>query len=206
MSYAVEDRLPLLGAAVQVTRAITPDGKNILTPEPPGLRAPVRGLGMQMSPLVTLVDTPEGIKGPVTLEGGIRLTLAVGRKEVRIDKVFDGQKKTAGQDDVEIALTSAAHDGDVATISLQIKTNPEKGHSPSYDSRSGFGFALVDAQGKRIGRITGWSQTGGPDNARLSLTVSNVPEGADDLTLVFAFPDTVETKEFPFTLKDVPLP
>ncbi len=216
MDYAVEERLRVLGGRVGFRKATTRDGTDLLKDQAAALdRADAMektagheaaDFTMDPSPYLVLKDRPEGVKGPLRIEGVVRLTFAVGRKELRIDKVFAGEKRTAEAGNVRLDLTSGVREGVSGAINLKIAADPPKGRNINYDSRLGFGFTVVDANGKKQGKFTGWSQEGDGKDVTITITVTDLPATTGDLALVYSYPESVETKEYPFTLKDVPLP
>ncbi|HUU43724.1 MAG TPA: hypothetical protein VMX57_08085, partial [Planctomycetota bacterium] len=205
--YAVEERLPLLGARIEFARALTPEGQNVLPRQ-------VHAGGMlpdcfrrDDAPSVEIRNPPADLAGPLTLEGNLHLWFAVGRKELRIDDVFAGVKQTAEADDIRITLLSAEKvpQGNRATIVLQMKMEESKGPILSQRHRS-FGVTLVDAAGNTCGRISGWDPTKkGPEGVTMSISMHEIPQ-TGQLSLVYIYPEEIEERDYPFTIRDVPLP
>ena len=90
----------MLGARVLFRKAISPDGKNLLENPLAAVRlkeaeVQFQALWIEPTPVVSIPDAAEAVKGPLALEGVVRLTFGVGKKELRLEKVFADGKKTA---------------------------------------------------------------------------------------------------------------
>lgn len=199
---AVEDRLGAKTCNVRFTKALAPDGTNLLpkTPEPP---AGIFGTPWTaISPSLYIPDTPEGIKGPLTLEGVLRLSLPEGRREVKVEDVFADGRKTAGDEDMLLEDVVAERRAGGARVSLTLKAADAYKKMVSYNMPEGYGFALVDPEGKKRGDFGGWSSTG----EAVTVDFRNVPEIPGKWSLLLVWPERAVTKEYPFTIRDVPLP
>ena len=82
----------------------------------------------------------------------------------------------------------------------------KKGQRPSYGASTSYGLRILDAQGKPVGRLVGWGQEGDGENTKVTLQVAALPADDDTLALVFGWPEKIETRDYPFAIKDVPLP
>lgn len=171
------------------------------------------------------------IDQPVTIEGKVSLEYVVGRRELEMVGVRlapDAAEKTAQDDGVEITLKKIDLDNRNVTITLALHFEPQ---APVFTGGrdSEFGFALVDPKGKRYRDVLGFNFTGNngsvtgsgggagyrlnenikPGEAldgTLKLTFVNVPAADGDWSIVFAYPERCEIKEFPFKIENVPVP
>jgi hypothetical protein len=147
-------------------------------------------------------DSPEGIKGPLTIEGKVLVDFLDGTGRVQVDDLFADGRKTAGDEKVRLADVGAELRAGVARVSLTLKTDEEHAGLISYELPKGYGFTLLDPEGKRRGDFGGWSSAGDS----VSIDFRNIPDVAGKWSLVLVYPERVISKEYPFTLKDVPLP
>jgi hypothetical protein len=203
---SIEDRLVPSGCAARFTVALTPDGTNVLPKAPFNMPAPAKGARRisytNWSPTMSVPDSPEGIQGPLTLEGKVQVEYFHGTRRVQVDDVFAGGRKTAGDDDVRLVDVAVDLRAGNARISFTLKTDEAHAGLVGYEMPKGYGFTLVDPAGKPQGAFGGWSSTG----EAVSLDIRNVPDVPGKWSLLLVYPERVETKEYPFTIKDVPLP
>jgi len=89
-----------------------------------------------------------------------------------------------------------------ARVSLTLKTDEAHAGLVNYDMPKGYGLSLVDPSGKPQGAFGGWSSTG----EAVSIDFRNIPDVPGKWSLVLVYPEAVTLKEYPFTIKDVPLP
>lgn len=179
---------------------------------------------------VSIQETEAAIAGPVTIEGKVMLELALGRREVKVGGIplrGFAKEQSVEAEGVEIRVTRVDLEGNRATIALSLRA--ESGTVVCTGGRdAAFGFALVDPAGKRFAdiqqfvwksenmqasggggagvRLDEYVKPGQELEGKLSLTFSNLPAADGDWSLVFLFPERREVKEYPFALKDVPLP
>ena len=201
---AVEDRFPVLECWAELTRATAGDARE--RPAQPLFERDTRkevhwyptypGLGGDFA-----VDLPEGVPGPLTIEGVVHATFAVGRKEVRIEDVLSDEPKDIAPGGWEITLTSGRDKGDAVVFTLAVrKPGPEPALMGQY-APAGMGFTLIDPKGREYRPSGGF--WGGRD--RLFFRVPRVPEVEGAWSLVYAYPERVVRQGYRFRI-DVPLP
>ena len=200
----IEDRLPVLGMTAVFTKALAADGVNHV---PAGGRLTyVSGSRTSRLLYLNLQDTPEGIRGPMTLEGKLTLEFAIGTRELRIDRVFEDDRPAVTDGDLTLTLAAATRDGERVTISVKAATEVPQSALPSFQNQSGYGLVLVDPKGGRHEQVVIRSTSRADGKATVTFEFRNVPEIAGDWTLLYTRPDRTEKRDYPFTLKDVPLP
>ena len=196
MRLFAEDRLNAAGCAIRYTKAVSADGKDILPKY--YATAPVSGSSQGLS----IPDTEEGIKGPLAIEGFMRVNFYSGVRERRADDVF-AAKQTVGDEELLLRdVVATRRNNKSVQVSLSLTGEPSRVALVTYDMPRGYGFILVDPDGKRYTTIAGWSRQG----SDTTLDFANAPEIAGKWSLLLVVPERVDTKEYPFALKDIPLP
>ena len=178
---------------------------------------------------VNLVDVPEKLDKLAEVSGKIRLDFGTGEKEIKVEDVF-GANKAGGAGGLSVLVTQASKDKDSASLKVKLARDG-KPESLPYGTSPNFGFRLVAPDGKRCegttlpGNVTARVFAGGDGNAKvavgvtivvaggadatggeLSLQFNDLPEQEGPWSLVYVFPSEIVTKEYPFTLTNVPLP
>ena len=96
---SIEGRLAPSGCTVRLTAARTPDGKNVLPNPPFNMPVPAKGARRisytNWSPTLSVPDSPEGIQGPLTLEGKVQVEYFHGTRRVQVDDVLAGGRPSA---------------------------------------------------------------------------------------------------------------
>jgi len=237
MSYFWEDRLPALTSEWQVTKVMTPDGKDLVTPEQ--VRS-IRGMGF-MNPRrtrtanygnmqVNIPEVPEGLTKLTEVSGIVRLEFGEGQKEVKINDVLAAVDKSITVDDWTITVRKAEKDQNGVSITLEVKHGDKLVSVPAAWLVGEYGFYLLAPDGQRHkGNTFGGAMMmrgawGGPaaGQANGAVMVMNVGGQGEDgkynvrfwrlgevegaWSLLLVLPEHHETREYPFTIKDVRLP
>lgn len=228
----IEDRLPVLSGQLRFTRALTRDGVNRLPPEQ--VERENRGMGRRMGwpsyfmngyLRLSAAEDPEMFDAPVTLEGVAEIELVAGRRELKLDGILGDKEKKAAADGMELTLTKAERKGVDLVVTLTVSGD---GKVPTYVAPVrgyDYGFVIVDGAGTRYREFTnciwksdrmgmqGGSGVGyrldamrGPFSGTLTLTVQGVPDAPGDWSVVFQYPEKTETREYPFSIREVPVP
>jgi len=235
-----EDRIPVLSAEGQTTKATLPDGREVAQPAQPMGRMMVGMGGGRAQSFGNLFyqanDLGEGVNKLSTLEGTIKLTAGVGPdKEIKVDDVLSEGEKSGTADGVTLTVTHqglGANNGNPdAAANLPIQVNiratrdGEAVDVPIEQTGLKYGGFLIDPEGKRytpMGFGFGGGWRGGPGRLKVvpapggnadgnaartvTLTFFNVPKTEGKWSLLVVYPGDTVTKEYPFVIKDVPLP
>ena len=229
-TYCYEDRIEPLMSAVEVKVALAPDGRNLLPPE--GARVAASGMGMgwgnqKVPPFATvsfsIPKAPDDLAKLAEISGIVRLEFGSGEKEVVINDVLNAVGKEMTFDDwtIKILKIDKNRGGLQVQIEAQYKGQPVE--LPAWmTAGSGYGWWVKDQDGGK--KTRGWSmgsgmrlampgaQGGGavaaPEAPKKGESTvyfqGNYEAGTYSLTLLL--PKVHETKEYPFILKDIPLP
>ncbi len=220
-----EDRLNISTVAVVVRKLLLPDGKDVLegATQPvaqtvtPGVRT-----RNYSSAYLSFGNVPEGTRRFSAVEGLVRVTCRVGEKAVKLDDVFAGPPRSASAGGVTLTLKSVSERRKgVAQCVVEMKREagdpaisfaPESGHVT---------FALIDPKGvrhqatleggkfgapKKTGRKNRLGQDETAEEAEFNLRFWSVPEIEGPWSLTLVWPDKVDTREYPFAIKDAPVP
>ena len=163
----------------------------------------------------------------MTIEGTVNVEFVMGQRKLKLADLFAGKEKEVEGDGVTLTLRKAERDGENVELSLTMKTD---GRTPVLlfeTSPAAYGFCLVDPRGRRHTNnfdfnwqgngIGGGGSARGfrlmrhrarpePLDGKLTLKFPRVPQVAGTWSLLYVFPERVEVKAYPFTIKDVPLP
>ena len=228
-TYYWEDRLEPILTEMRLTRAVTPEGKSVLAENAPKckpLANLARNEGEQASPpcravTCTLEHPPEGTKKLSEIAGVVRLEFGTGKKELKIDDVLKSTGKEIKQDDWTIRVKNVDNTKGSLLVEVETTYRGETTSLPESWHQGDYGWYLArggdDGEGERV--------RGGIMNRRGGLWVAGEGNGdaaavqkGDHLVffpgehkngvyrLVLALPATFESKEFPFVIKDVPVP
>jgi len=220
-----EDRLPNARVELRVTKAITPDGRNLIVPEQPGLLVPLvdpmhfgkdketsHRLGM-----VRIREVPEGLKMLAEISGVLRLKLGIGEKVVKVEDVLvGGAREPVTEDGVTITVKKAERQDNRVTVDIEARCEGGQGLASFAPESAQCAFFLVDPNGVRHpcwmkGGSFGPRAAAGPgraarEEAQLNLMFQNLPVIDGAWALLFTYPERTESREYPFTIKDVPVP
>ena len=147
---------------------------------------------------------PNMAGGKLSIEGVVHVDYAVGKKQVKFDNVFGDEhpKATDGELDMTLeAMEKGDHPGEWDAQIRVDSAGKEDGVLPD-GGRTDYGVALVDPQDKVHKEVFGWSRTG----RVVGIHFREVPKIDGVWSLTYTYPVRVETQEFPFVLKDIPLP
>jgi hypothetical protein len=241
MSCFWEDRLPALTSEWQVTKVMTPDGKNLLLPDQPGtvfgggfMHAGKGRMASYGNMQLNIPEVPEGLTKLTEVSGLVRLEFGEGQKEVKIDDVLAVVDKTITVDDWTITVKKAekdpVHGKDVVSIMVEVKHGDKLASVPAAWLVGAYGFYLLAPDGQRhkgipsggrMMRGVGWAVPGAVRAPGMDAnTVVNGPgqvgkynvrfwqlgEADGPWSLLLLLPEHHETREYPFTIKDVPVP
>jgi len=241
MSYFWEDRLAPLTTEVELTKAVTPDGKNLVPedqmtvvrsfgPRGGGMRAQTVSAGTTQ---LNIPQVPDGVTKLTEISGVVRLEFGDGKKEVSVNDVLGATDKTMplGDWSVTVKGTEKTANGGI-TVRVEVKHGEKLVWIPAAWQTGEYGFYLVDGAGGRHrsqgtgfgagvrgGRGGGRRNPGGgfapgggnpadvpEEEGKYNLRFMRVADIQGPWTLVLVLPDHYEMHEYPFTIKDVPLP
>jgi hypothetical protein len=207
LRYYLEDRLAPLTSDIAVRKVTTPDGVNVM---PPGDGAWPWGGGLSSDPWgaiwVGLPEIPRTIDRFAEVSGVVRLEFGSGVREAVLDDVVKSTGKDMKLDDWTVKVVKAdPHDGWLS-VYLDASCKGEPVNLPAWTNARGYGWWLRDGEGGKTTRGDDAFQLEQlPKKGQSAVHFhSNFQEGAWSLVLVL--PKVHETKEYPFTIKDVPLP
>ncbi len=219
-----EDRLNISTVVLQFKQVFVA-GKDILPGTPqtvaqtvtPGART--RGYAPAF---LNIAGVSEGARKFDEILGVVRVSTRLGEKSVKLDDLFAAPPGlTAAAGGVSLALKGPVDrrkTNVVIPVTLkhelgdeQISFAPEAGHAT---------FALVDPKGakyqatveggrfgaKKTGRKTKQGLDETTEEADFTLRFFNVAEADGKWALVLTWPEKVDTREYPFQLKNVPVP
>jgi hypothetical protein len=219
-----EDHVSLLSSSGRVTGATTPDGSALhivqagvvdananleaVRAEPPALPAD------RMT--VTIDKVPAGIDRIGELRATVRLEMAFGTRQLRVDDVMSGRKTVSG-DGLTLALWPREKDQPgVGTWNLSLTRDGKRERVYASPGGAPYGVFIVDPDGKRyrggviLNLAAGQPGAGGDGApgrpADYLLQFAELPKLPGNWSLVYVYPEKVVTKEYDVKLKDVPLP
>lgn len=228
-----ESRLPVGWMHVKITGVSTPDGRSLdLSQEKligPDRSTPPRETLIvdRSSPAcyahLSLADVAEGAGKLAKIEGVVSVGLASGEKEVRVDDISSAKEHRFAGDGFALVASNLRRERESLRLNLTVVTTVPV--ALSHDEAR-WGLLLVDPKGKRYSLSTpGHFARPAPSAARLAelgITAApgvvgeeqhfdagfydKVPQMDGKWSMVFVYPQEYEKREFPFTIKDVPLP
>jgi hypothetical protein len=227
-----EDRLPLLSMGGEVRKVTLPDGRVIA--HPAGTIAmsnasrgrPFEGFSYRAS------DLGDGVNKLSSMEGVVRVTAAAGpNRQIQVQDVLsEGEKTGEGEDGLRLTVSrNPATDnkewGEGGAVQLSIRaTRDGKPTDVPIGAGEKCGVFLIDPQGNRHPATQVIVARGGPDlmglgedavppregvslaSTTVTATFAALAKLDGKWSLLFVYPGDTQTKEYPFTIKDVPLP
>ena len=207
LRYYLEDRLSPLTSDIEVRKVTTPDGVNVL---PPDDGTWPWGGGLSSDPWgaiwVGLPEIPRTIDRFTEISGVVRLEFGSGVREVVLDDAAHSAGKEMKFDDWTLKVVKAfPHDGWLS-VYIDASCKGEPVNLPAWTSARGYGWWLRGGEGGEKTRgDNAFQREQLPKKGQSAVHFhGNFQEGAWSLVLVL--PKVRETREYPFTLKDVPLP
>lgn len=235
LNYFWEDRLPVIEKTASATRVTDPDGRQLKLASDVQVPRVFFGHRRAATPAsrlqVVIPELPKGLKKIGEIEGIVKLTTGAGRRTIKINGVFADGEKTASQGDVTLTVSSVNRRGPQGMFNLSLTAGGKETHFPDYPSNSQYGVCLVDPNGRqhhgmisrrghmvfrtahaggggmvenlvvRLDRRNGRANTG-----KASVTFRNLPRVEGAWTLVYTMPEKTVTREYPFKIKETPLP
>ncbi len=235
LTWFWEDRLGPLTEEIELTKAVTPKGDSLLPTTPEGRRKanPMGFMGMpgfKPAPCATVqfslpMPAPDA-RTVAELSGVVRLEFATGEREVMIDDVFAKVGKEVKVDDWTITVKKVDGQKNALLVTIEAKYKGEPVDLPSYWTAGTYGWYVQTTEGgKRTrgfsygsGRATvgvAWGLDGGRLNPQARAQPVQKGESAvyfqgeyeaGVTNVVLVLPKLHETREYPFTIKDIPLP
>ena len=234
VSYAYEDRIEPLMSEAEVKSALAPDGKNFLTADAPPMRGRWGGMnavnGKQVVPpfssfMLMVPDVPDDLAKLSEISGIVRLEFGSGEKEVTIDDVVNAVGKELKFDDWTIKVVKVDKNKWGLQVQVEATYKGQPVDLPAYMTAGSYGWWVKGGEdGKKvrgfnygIGRAA-WGGPGGPRAGNMVVIGGQPPaKGQQSITfqgnfeagtysLTLLLPTVHETKEYPFTIKNVPLP
>jgi len=233
MSYYYEDRLSAILSEMEIKRILAPDGKDIPLPANPIFRGNQWGMGtgggtQQLPPfstaMVMLPEAPEDLAKIAELSGVVRLTFGSGEKEVTIDDVLNAVGKEMKFDDWTVRILKAEKSKWGLQVQVEAKYKDQPVDIPPWMTAGGYGWWVKGAEGGKKTRGYSYGGYGGllaraPAGQGEAVAVNPAPPKKGESTVMFQgnfeagtwsltllLPAVHETREYPFTLKDIPLP
>ncbi len=220
-----EDRLPVVVSDAWVTTVTAPDGRKLIALEPePNKELPegfpewhqhssysdMGNTGVSGELQFSLPEVPAGLQKFATVEGVVRLKLGVGEKSIEVGNIFQGQPKTTEADGISVTLNRATRDEDTVHLSLIMVTDG-RCPMPSLGKQANrFGLKLQDPKGALHSDLGGGGFSGSGwgtgFRGQLEITVCGVPDIPGEWTLIYTYPEKLEPRDYPFKIRDVPVP
>jgi hypothetical protein len=220
-----EARLPVLNGVPVITKAVTDDGVELPVPDTNFARYQgFMGNNMGMNS-IGFQQVPGEVGRRLTLEGVARMRFGVGPKEIRFEDVLapakkaeDGKADEAKGDPKEADVMSIRTDELKMTLKdpvraadhFQVTVDGEGTQDcpPMRSSSTVYGLFLEDAKGGRTpGQLQFSSTSSGPNGFSFQGNwIFNVQVGEGKYALVFVHPQKIITKDYPFILRNVPMP
>ncbi len=224
-----EDRLPVqLGAAV-VTRAVTADGVELHPNYPkyqirPGVhhrRGGFRRLLPRGYFTVHFRTIPAQTKTIAEISGTLTLQVGSGETVFAIDNVFEAEGRSVTKDGLTIAAACIERAGGALWIALRATRGGKPARLGYYTEGSPYGIYLVTPDGKRLRSIRfsadrlsarNFSDKMKPllsrpfDKANHFVCFRRFERTEGPWSLIYCRPQKGGTREYPFTIRDIPLP
>ena len=222
LTYFWEDRLQPICTEIELTRAVTPEGKDVL-PADARMRkmtAATARAGNKypacyraMFPMQPAGDA----KKLSEVSGVMRMEFGAGDREVVLHDVVNAVGKTIAADDRIVTIKYVDRSDHGLQLVIEVKHQGQVVPMPASWQTDAYGwFVTTGAGGQRVRgfgaagyvSVRPWAGGGNEtpiakDNIYLRFRGDFAP-GASDLVLVL--PKTHETREYPFAIKDVPVP
>jgi len=194
-----EDSIPVISSHGKVTRAVTPDGatlEQLEAPVPPR-REPPGGVIV-----VCLRPPPVGLRALGAIEGVVQLELGTGERAVRLEDALTGEGKTIAVGGVPFEIVARRGE-----TSVDLTLKPTRDDAAEVISGGAapqrYGFFLEDPNGQRY---AGHMAARSDPKAEVRLQFSDLGAVGGPWSLVYVFPQRRVRKDYPFTIKDVPVP
>ena len=195
-----EERLPVIFAAVVVTKVAAPGGKTVTVKRATTKRP------LWATPTIRYTATATGPQDlgirSADIEGFVMLEHAVGRREAVVRDVFAAKPEPFTVGGLTLNVTAAKRVGREVRVTVEGTT---KGACPSFVTNNpDYGLFLRDAAGKqyKLRRGAGPYVTGGYK----SEVIFAVDKAPGPYALVLVHPERTGTREHPFVLSNVPVP
>ena len=203
-----------------VERAVVVNGKVHQVPDVSAVTKPPPATNA--GTVVAKIDAvPLKMQGLKSVEGTVRLTLGLGRKDLKIQDVLGGKNTTAEAGEDKVVVTQARRGTNSINLAIRCTSNGSRVDLRTLDAMAPYGVRLVAADGTQVETtiLKRKSALAAPEGGEGQAAVVP-PEEEDDFiaafvnppniegawTLVVTVPETRATKDFAFKLSDVPLP
>jgi hypothetical protein len=192
MSYFWEDRLAPITTEVELTKAQTPDGKNLMPDDQftvvralgggrqGGLRQRTMGAGTTQ---VNIPEVPDGLKQLTEISGIVRLEFGDGQKEVSINDVLAAADKTVQIGEWTLTVKGTEKTANAVTVRVELRRGDKLAWIPAAWQTGEYGFYLVGEDGARH-RSNGGGGGGGFRGGRGGAGRRNGPGGGGPANLV----------------------
>jgi hypothetical protein len=225
-NYFWEDRLDPLSTEVEVRTVLTSDGRNVTPQAAPGRGMMGRpfAMGVKTPPCsaftLNVPNLPDDVRKLAEISGVVHLEFGTGEKEARIDDVLNAVGKEMKFDDWAVTVTKADKTKWGLQVQVEAKFKGEQTPMPAWWAAGGYGWWVQEGDGGK--KTRGWAGGGtwavpGVGQGERAWGVAPARKGEHTVmfqgqyeggiySLILLLPAVHETKEFPFTIKDVPLP
>jgi len=200
-----EDRLPVVNSTVTIDRVTAPDGTALAVRQgdPYG---PVDKRARASDRIRFHIDpVPEGVERVGTIEGTVKLTLALGPpRQITIDKLLEPGEHTVKHGPLTLTA-DVRHFPDSRTCIVTLRAlrdgRPSKELISLKQAQGGYGAFLVDQKGKthRAQRVRGGRTV-------LVATFTRLAQVEGNWSLRCRWAEKTETHTYPFRMSDVPQP
>lgn len=210
-TFFLEDRLPVVRARARITRAVDPNGAELVKQHAARLLDRWSGAGGWTgghnnfyinNPPVDLIEIAE-------MEGVVQLELGIGQEKAVIKDVLNTKKdgKWLRTEELTLTVTEASRQNDGFQLKI-VGTGP-RSVTDSFKARSGYGLFLVNPSGKRFSGNSRRTSTRGGNNDQVKFEMTlhyKAPEAEGAWSMLWLYPEKTISKDIPFKLHNVPLP
>jgi hypothetical protein len=211
--------------AIQFTKAALPGGKDLFAGSTNRYAQTITAGGARArcwgSAWLSVPGLPEGASRFSAIEGSVKVAYRIGERTLKLDDVFAGKPRTVSAEGVTLTSREGLQ-RKKSSVVVTLETKREGGDpNISFATESGHAsFFLVDPKGARCpgmhqgGRFgakkTGRKNRQGIDelaeDAEFNLRFDGLADLDGAWSILLTYPERIETREYPFTIKDVPLP
>jgi hypothetical protein len=157
MSYFWEDRLSPLTTEVELTKAMTPDGKNLVPedqmtvvrsfgPRAGGMRPQTVSAGTTQ---LNIPQVPDGVTKLAEISGIVRLEFGDGQKEVSMNDALSAVDKPITLGDWTVTVKGSEKTAGAVTVRMEVKHGEKLAWLPAAWQTGEYGFYLVSEDGVR---------------------------------------------------------
>jgi hypothetical protein len=163
---------------------------------------------------------PEGTRQFDAIEGVVKVTCRISESVLRLDDILAKGEGSISAGGITLTLRKVLkRDKGTAWLAMTVKREGRDAENLLKEESANAAFALIDPEGvshpgvvagdpftKKTGRRAAPGADEAVQEPEFEVRFWELPDAEGPWSLVLTWPERVDTREYPFTIKDVPLP